>query len=239
MDSSPTVGRFLEPRKKTTPETAAELTVSPKWRNDQHDGTKGHPDCWRGGCFKRKIYGWSVEVETFIENYIGNLYTVQRKDPSKKDPRVLGPGDFRECISECGHFPLNDAWYQKSRQNMLWQKTQDDNFLKEAYIGETIAATWWEEKSIIRFHFIHFIRFIWIGVSLTKNIWDGVVISLASISISIQLSGLSVITVRVCFQVLPTKTFDFGWEFRTATLFQRFHAAWFTVRIQFVSVQRI
>lgn len=49
----------------------------------------------------------SVEVETFIENYIGYLYTVQKKDPSKKDPRILGPEDFRECISECGHFPLH------------------------------------------------------------------------------------------------------------------------------------
>ena len=133
----------------------------------------------------------------------------------------------------------HDAWYQKSRQNMLWQKTQDDNEHKDTYIGETIATNWWEAKSIIRFHFIYFISFMWIGVSLTTYIWDGVVISLASKSISIQLSGLSVITVRVCFQVLPTKTFDFGWEFRTATLFQRFHDAWFTVRIQFVSVQRI
>ena len=35
-------------------------------------------------------------IETLIENHIGilYLYTMQRKDPSKKHPRVLGPGDL-------------------------------------------------------------------------------------------------------------------------------------------------
>ena len=69
MDSSPIVGKFLEPKKKP-PETAAELTVSPRWRNDQHDGTKGHPDCWRGWCFNRKIYGiswgWDFDRKLYI-----------------------------------------------------------------------------------------------------------------------------------------------------------------------------